>query len=91
MIDPQYKETLYRQIMAAITEQASAAPVPDDVQHDKRVKEIVAEVLKNIPKAKLTSRTITIALAPFVNELGFGRLVKIRERILQLKGMVHDQ
>jgi len=26
-----------------------------------------------------------------VNELGFGRLVKIRERILQLKGMVHDQ
>jgi hypothetical protein len=44
-----------------------------------------------IPKERLTVRTITIALTPYVNELGFGRLVKIRERILQLKEMVHDQ
>ena len=59
--------------------------------YDKRVKEIVAEVLKKIPKERLTPRTVTIALTPYVSELGFGRLVKIRERILQLKEMVHEQ
>lgn len=91
MIDPEYKAELNQQIMTATTEHTEEAPVHDAVQHDKRVKEIVMEVLKKIPKERLTSRTITIALAPFVSELGFGRLVKIRERILQLKGMVHDQ
>lgn len=91
MIDAQYKAALHQQITAATREPAGAAPVGDDVLHDKRVKEIVAEVLKKIPKERLTSRTITLALSPYVSELGFGRLVKIRERILQLKGMVHDQ
>jgi hypothetical protein len=30
-------------------------------------------------------------MAPYINELGFGKLVKIRERILQLKELVRDQ
>ncbi len=91
MIDAQYKTVLNQQISAATMERTEAAKSHDSVQHDKRVKEIVMEVLKRIPKEKLTSRTITLALNPYVIELGFGRLVKIRERILQLKGMVHDQ
>jgi hypothetical protein len=91
MIDPQYKAVLQQQIAAATEERTGAAPDRDDVLYDKRVKEIVAEVLKKIPKERLTARTITIALTPYVSELGFGRLVKIRERILQLKEMVHDQ
>ena len=91
MIDAQYKAALQQEITAATADRTGAAPGPDDVLHDKRVKEIVAEVLKKIPKERLTSRTITIALSPYVNELGFGRLVKIRERILQLKEMVRDQ
>jgi hypothetical protein len=84
MIDAQYKTLLDRQITAA----TSHAHDRDDVLNDRRVKEIVADVLKKIPKESLTSKTVTIALAPYVNELGFSRLVKIRERILQLKGMV---
>jgi len=91
MIDPQYKAALHQQIMAAAAERTAAAPERDDLMYDKRVKEIVADVLTKVPRERLTSRTITIALAPYVSELGFGRLVKIRERILQLKGMVHDQ
>ena len=91
MITPHYKETLHNQITAAISGPPSAAPAPDDLLYDKRVKEIVADVLRKIPKKKLTSSSITIALTPYVNELGFGRLVKIRERILQLKEMVRDQ
>jgi hypothetical protein len=91
MIDPQYKVALHQEITAATAERTGAAPDRDDDLYDKRVKEIVAEVLKKIPKERLTSRTITIALTPYVSVLGFGRLVKIRERILQLKGMVHDQ
>ena len=91
MIDPQYKAALYQQITAASAEGTEATPVDDAVLYDKRVKEIVVEVLKKIPKERLTSRTITLALAPYVSELGFGRLVRIRERILQLKGMVRDQ
>ena len=89
MIDAQYKEALHRQIAAATAR--SEQPAPSDLLYDKRVKEIVAEVLKKIPKEKLTPKTVTLALAPYVSELGFGRLVKIRERILQLKDMVHDQ
>jgi len=91
MLDPQYKTALHLQIAAATAERTGAIQGRDDVLYDKRVKEIVAEVLRKIPKERLTSRTITIALTPYVSELGFGRLVKIRERILQLKGMVHDQ
>ena len=91
MIDAQYKEALHQQITAATAERRGAAPGRDAVLYEKRVKKIVAEVLKKIPKERLTSRTIMIALSPFVSELGFGRLVKIRERILQLKEMVHDQ
>ena len=57
--------------------------------NDKRVKEIVAEVLQKIPKERLTSSSITLALTPYVSELGFGKLVKIRDRMLQLKEIVH--
>jgi len=91
MIDPQYKAALHQHITAATAERTETVQGRDALLYDKRVKEIVAEVLKKIPKERLTSRSITLALAPYVNELGFNRLVKIRERILQLKGMVHDQ
>jgi hypothetical protein len=91
MIDAQYKAALHQQITAATADRTVAAPGPDALLNEKRVKEIVAEVLQKIPKEQLTARTITIALSPYVSELGFGRLVKIRERILQLKAMVHDQ
>lgn len=91
MITPQYKEALHLQIAATAAERTDAAPGRDPLLYDKRVKEIVAEVLKKIPKEKLTSRTITLSLAPYVSELGFVRLIKIRERILQLKGMMDDQ
>jgi hypothetical protein len=90
-IDAQYKEALHQRITAATVQRTVAASVSDALLNEKRVKEIVAEVLKKIPKERLTSRTITIALTPYVSELGFSRLVKIRERILQLKEMVHDQ
>ncbi len=89
MIDQQYKAGLQRQIEAALA--APVASCGGDVLYDKRVKEIVADVLKRIPKERLTSRTITVAMMPYVNELGFGKLVKIRERILQLKAMVREQ
>ena len=91
MIDLQYKTALHQQITAATAERTGTAPARDEILYDKRVKEIVAEVLKKIPKERLTSSAITLALTPYVSELGFGRLVKIRERILQLKEMVHDQ
>ncbi len=91
MIDAPYKAALHQQITAATTDRTGAAPGRDAALYDKRVKEIVAEVLKKIPKERLTSMAITLALTPYVSELGFGRLVKIRERILQLKEMVHDQ
>lgn len=92
MIDREFKAALERQLAAAAAQapeaQCAAADGSGDALYDKRVKEIVADVLKKIPKERLTSRTITIALAPYVVELGFSRLVKIRERILQLKQMV---
>jgi len=91
MIDAQYKAILHQQIIAATAAPAADARVQDDMMYDKRVKEIVAEVLQKIPKEKLTPKTVTLALSPYVSELGFGRLVKIRERILQLKVMVRDQ
>lgn len=91
MIDAQYKAALHRRIAAATEARTGPAPAHDELLYDKRVKEIVAEVLKKIPREQLTPKTVTLALAPYVSELGFGRLVKIRERILQLKEMVHDQ
>jgi hypothetical protein len=91
MIDQRYKEALNRQIEAAAQMPARVVQVSDQLLYDKRVKEIVAEVLQKIPKERLTERAITLALTPYVGTLGFGRLVKIRERILQLKTMVRDQ
>jgi len=91
MIDARYKESLHEQISAAMSVRTDDARALGDLLYDKRVKEIVAEVLRKIPKERLTSRNVTIALTPYVNELGFGRLVKIRERILQLKDMVGQQ
>jgi len=91
MIDQQYKEELNRQIEAAAPTRAGLEQGIDELLYDKRVKEIVAEVLQKIPKERLTARSITLALTPYVVTLGFGRLVKIRERILQLKTMVRDQ
>jgi hypothetical protein len=90
MIDAQFKTELQQQITIATSAHAGESQV-GDMLYDKRVKEIVAEVLRKIPKERLSSKTVTLALAPYVNELGYSRLVKIRERILQLKGMVHDQ
>lgn len=90
MIDQRYREQLLQQVRAA----AAAGPpssLAADLLHDKRVKEIVAEVLKKVPRERLTSTAITIALTPYVKELGFSRLISIRERILQLKEMVHDR
>ncbi len=91
MIDVQYKAVLLREITAVAADEKAAVPGPTDLLNDKRVKEIVAEVLRKIPKERLTPLAITVALTPYVSELGFGRLVKIRERILQLKEMVHAQ
>jgi hypothetical protein len=91
MIDGAFKAALHGQIAAATAARTDAPRPQDDLLYDKRVKEIVAEVLSKIPKERLTSRAVTIALTPYVAELGFGRLVKIRERILQLKEMVHDE
>lgn len=89
MIDKQYMALLHQRIKKATAAPAENAKAPGDELNDKRVKEIVVEVLKSIPKERLTSSSIMIAMSPYVNELGFGRLIKIRERILQLKEMVH--
>jgi hypothetical protein len=91
MIDGQYRMILQEQIDATTAARPAAPTGSGDILYDKRVKEIVADVLRKIPKERLTSRTITIALTPYVNELGFSRLVKIRERILQLKEMMRDE
>ncbi len=91
MIDGAYKAVLKERIAEAVSAPPAASPGLQDVLYDKRVKEIVADVLRKIPRERLTPLAVTIALTPYVNELGFGRLVKIRERILQLKDMVHDQ
>ncbi|MDA8098403.1 MAG: hypothetical protein M0042_02105 [Nitrospiraceae bacterium] len=89
MIDADYRMALDREI-ALVAAPKPAAPASDtDILYDKRVKEIVAAVLKKLPREHLTPKNITIAMAPYVNELGFGKLIKIRERILQLKEQVH--
>ncbi len=91
MIDPQYKAALNERITSATAAGTGVARDLGDMLNDKRIKEIVTEVLKKIPKEKLTSSKIMIAMAPYVGELGFSKLVKIRERILQLKEMVRSQ
>ena len=89
MLDPEYKADLQKQIKAATAPKAD----PDglgDVLHDKRIKQIVMEVLQKIPRTHLTASSVTLALTPYVSELGFGKLVKIRDRMLQLKDLVHQ-
>ncbi len=91
VIDAAYKAELSRRIAQEIATDAAAAKSTADLLYDKRVKEIVATVLKKIPRDQLTEKTITIAMAPYINEIGFGKLVKIRERILHLKEVVRSQ
>ena len=91
MIDGTYKAALQERIAAASAAPAGVARPQSDLLQDKRIKEIVAEVLRKFPKERLSPVAVTIALTPYVNELGFGRLVKIRERILQLQVMVNEQ
>ncbi len=91
VIDALYKGELSRRIAQVIAMDAAVAKSTVDLLYDKRVKEIVAIVLKKIPRDQLTEKTITLAMAPYVNELGFGKLIKIRERILQLKELVHTR
>ena len=91
MVDPEYKADLNERIAAATAARTGDARGLGDMLYDRRIKEIVTEVLKRIPKEKLTQSKIMIAMAPYVGELGFSKLVKIRERILQLKEMVRNQ
>ncbi len=91
MIDSPYKETLDQRIKAALAAGAGGNTSIESLLYDKRVKEIVATVLKKLAGEQLTLKIVTVALAPYVNELGFGKLVKIRERILQLKELVRTQ
>ncbi len=90
MIDSQYKAVLQKQIKAAMSPGLTTVTGVGDLLYDKRVKEIVAIVLKKIPRQHLTASTVTLALTPFVSELGFGKLVKIRDRVLQLKEVVRS-
>jgi hypothetical protein len=55
--------------------------------HRKRVKEIVAIVLKSIP-GKVDAENITIAMQPYIEELGLDELDRIKQRILVLKEVV---
>jgi hypothetical protein len=91
MIDPHYKATLDQQIKATLAERTDVDRNGDGPLYDKRVKEIVTAVLKTLSPEKLTSKAITLAISPYVSELGFAKLVKIRERILQLRELVHNQ
>jgi hypothetical protein len=89
MIDAGYKAALHFEIRAAIAPKTAAAASFGDLLNDRRVKEIVAEVLRKIPRERLTTSSITLALTPYVRELGLGKLVMIRDRMLQLKEIVH--
>lgn len=91
MIDSRYKAALDQQIKSRCAGGIDAAGSGGDLLYDKRVKEIVTAVLKTLSPEKLTSKAITLAIAPYVSELGFAKLVKIRERILQLRELVHNQ
>lgn len=55
--------------------------------HRKRVKEIVALVLKSIP-GKIDAENISIAMQPYIEELGLDELDRIKQRILVLKEVV---
>lgn len=56
----------------------------------KRVKVVVALVLKSIP-GEINAANITAAMQPYIDELGLDELDKIRQRILELKEVVLDQ
>ena len=58
--------------------------------HRKRVKEIVATVLKSIP-GRVDAENITIAMQPYIEELGLDELDRIRKRILELKEVVAER
>lgn len=58
--------------------------------HKKRVKEIVAMVLKSIP-GKINAENITIAMQPYIEELGLDELDRIKKRILELKEVVANR
>lgn len=55
--------------------------------HKKRIKEIVLSILKNIP-GKINEENITIAMLPYIDELGLDELDRIRQRILELEEVV---
>ncbi len=58
--------------------------------HRKRVKEIVTMILKNI-KGEINEENITVAMLPFVGELGLDELDRMKNRILELKEVVASQ
>jgi hypothetical protein len=58
--------------------------------HKKRVKVIVAMILKNI-KGEINAKNITVAMLPYIEELGLDELDRIRQRILVLKDLVATQ
>lgn len=62
-----------------------AVGTPD--MNRKRVKEIVAAVLKSIP-GKVNAENITSAMEPYIEELGLDELDRIKKRILELKEVV---
>jgi|GEM_PF-4517718 len=55
--------------------------------HKKRVKVIVASILKSIP-GEINEENITIAMLPYIDELGLDELDRIRQRILELQEVV---
>jgi hypothetical protein len=91
MIDSNYRETLDQAIKSSLCPVTINVGGTDDLLHSKRVKEIVTAVLKSLSPEQLTPKSITVALSPYVIELGFGKLVKIRERILQLRELMQTQ
>ncbi len=58
--------------------------------HRERVKEIVALILKSIP-GKVDAENITIAMQPYIEELGLDELDRIKQRILELKEVVANR
>jgi len=58
--------------------------------HKKRIKVVVAAILKNIP-GKINAENITLAMQPYIEELGLDELDKIKQRILELKEVVARQ
>jgi len=58
--------------------------------HKKRIKQIVTMVLKSIP-GEVNAENITIAMQPYIEELGLDELDRIKKRILELKAVVASQ